>query len=329
MQTTCSEAPLFNSVSPITVHNLRPSASSVLTDEDRKLLALKNLFASRQIWPAEIAASDRCYTDFRALEGRGNIIPFGIPEIDRVFAGGGLQRGMLHELSSEPDSFGYAVPPLSVSTLIADRALDSRVSQQSSGKVAVWIGREVFPTPFILNRSSIAIENCIFVDPANTKLVLWALLYALRSPAVGVVVADCRMLEEKLTLSMTRRLTLAANSSNATALLIRNSVDRSKPSAAHSRWKVQATYSSTTDPRFELTLVSCKGSSLYDVKWQIGFGSVSSEPAIRNQRLGEQHESAKSPLSMCVFPKLVNNSCLYSEQASEGREKLFSVGAYG
>ena len=97
---------------------------------------------------------------------------FGIPEIDCELALGGLGYGAIHEWLVSPDAANKIFAPILLTTSLAAQAA-------SKQKYLIWIGRESWPSPFLIEKFY---QNCLFIDPQNEKLKLWAFDTALRSP---------------------------------------------------------------------------------------------------------------------------------------------------
>ena len=93
----------------------------------------------------------------------------------------------------------------------------------------MWIGRACWPHPLTL---SVGVRRrSLFVAPPDREKRLWAAELAVRSPAVGIVVAE----GEGLRMAATRRLQLAARSGRTLVLLARPSAERGELSAAATR----------------------------------------------------------------------------------------------
>ena len=173
---------------------------------------------------------DRLRVELARLEGpaRGRAtgsLPLGLAAIDAWLPGGGLARGCLHEIAGPPAgdtaAAGFAA------------ALLGRLAK---GGPVVWIGpRSELYGPGLLE---------LGLDPARLIVVrardrrgrLWALEEVLRSPGPGAGLAEI----DQLDLTASRRLQLAAEAQGVTALLLRPERALRQPSAAFTRWRVQA-----------------------------------------------------------------------------------------
>jgi protein ImuA len=187
-----------------------------------------------------------------AVGRRGAVLPLGLPGIDRALPGGGLARGCLHELCGKPGhgaALGFAATLLG--RLMAD------------GGHAVWIGpRDELFGPG-LAELGLAPERLIMVRARARDARLWALEEALRSSGLAAALAEI----DQLTLTHSRRLQLAAEAKGVTALLLRPPGAGATPSAAVTRWQIEAAPSETSGkprrasgrPHWRLGLFRCRG----------------------------------------------------------------------
>jgi protein ImuA len=157
--------------------------------------------------------------------GAAAVMPLGLPGIDRALPGGGLARGCLHELCGDADhgaALGFATALLG--RLMAD------------GSHVVWIGpRDELFAPG-LAELGLAPERLIVVRARAQGARLWALEEALRSPGLAAALAEV----DRLTLTESRRLQLAAEAKGVSALLLRPPGAGRAPSAAATRWLIEA-----------------------------------------------------------------------------------------
>jgi protein ImuA len=157
--------------------------------------------------------------------GGGAVLPLGLPGIDRALPGGGLARGSLHELCGAADR-GAA---LGFATALLGRLM-------AAGGHVVWIGpRDELFAPG-LAELGLAAERLIMVRARTQGARLWALEEALRSPGLAAALAEV----DRLSLTESRRLQLAAEAKGVSALLLRPPGDGATPSAAATRWLIEA-----------------------------------------------------------------------------------------
>jgi protein ImuA len=155
----------------------------------------------------------------------GAVLALGLPGIDRALPGGGLARGCLHELCGALDrgaALGFAA------------ALLGRL--MAAGDHVVWIGpRDELFAPG-LAELGLAPERLIMVRARAQGARLWALEEALRSPGLAAALAEV----DRLSLTESRRLQLAAEAKGVSALLLRPPGAGGAPSAAATRWLIEA-----------------------------------------------------------------------------------------
>lgn len=224
------------------------------------------------------------------------MISTGWPPVD-VALGGGLLCGALHEwfgLTHLPDGQRPAAPwspPLCVLVHLAWRAIEA----SSSSLWTVWIGKRCFPYPGILVRDDgndrRLLERSVFVDPRDTSSRLWTIDLALRSPVVGVVIAD----GSKFQMAATRRVQLVAKANRTCALLVRPPWEQGELSAAQSRWLIRWEPSTHNDaafpvnPRWSVRLLRCKGvqpdqaRGVWALEWDRATSTVGLSAPMANQ----------------------------------------------
>ena len=157
----------------------------------------------------------------------------------------GLPRAALHEiLAAEPGAAaGFAA-------VILGRA----------GGTVLWIAREPEAWPPGLARYGLSPADLVLVRAPRAADGLWAMEEALRCPAVAGALLDAPDLD----LTAARRLQLAAESGGALGLLLRPDTEAPGPSAALTRWRVNAQPGAASphhlgDPNWTLDLLRCRG----------------------------------------------------------------------
>ena len=273
--------------------------------------AMQSLFERGLVWRQ---GEEPCSLYRFGNAQEGSAIPFAIPEIDEALPQQGLQRGALHEFFYNDPLMPEAFPS-AIQALLAHNAFCNFAHQDSAWRdssslhtgylhagslhaiplhAIVWIGRSAWPTPYSISQIASAttsspdalIKASLFIDPPNDKLKLWTIETALRSRAVNLVVAEC----PRISLTTTKRLSLAAQNNGTTALLLRNIRDSVKPSCATTRWIITPTPSSHETPLWDLSLLKIKGNALRSSSWLVGIDGTSSN------------------VSMRVFPRVVDRS---------------------
>ena len=181
----------------------------------------------------------------------------GVERLDAIL-GGGLAEARLHELwpaatDDAPSAAGFAL-------LLALKAA-------GRGKAIVWIeqqARQGRLYPPGLAELGIDPARLLFVDAPDEKALLRAAGDVVRSPAVGALVIAPPGPAPLLDLTASRRLTLFAERSGTTAILLR-SADPHAPSAAITRWRVASAPSQALEanapgyPAFALDLMRQRG----------------------------------------------------------------------
>jgi protein ImuA len=193
------------------------------------------------------------------------ILPLGLAAVDRLLPGGGLARSCLHELCGAPDraaAAGFAA------ALLGRLAADGH---------ALWIGpRDDLYAPG-LAAQGLPPERLIVVRAGARDARLWALEEALHSPGLAAVLAEV----DRLTLTQSRRLQLAAEAKGVTAFLLRPLAACDAPSAAVTRWRITplpedaATGEASRawePPRWRVELVRCRGgrTGAWAIAWREG-----------------------------------------------------------
>jgi hypothetical protein len=169
---------------------------------------------------------------------------------------------------------GEAGPPLGLLARLAGRIVAAaRREGRGDDDTVTWIGRRAWPDLPALTRLGMASgvdlpSVSLFVDPANAAGRWWAAERAIRSGAACCVVLDAA----GGTLTMTRRLHLAALDAGVTVLLARDLTESSRPSAAMTRWGVRRlapvalehSPSRHRHARWQLDLLRCKGRQVFN-----------------------------------------------------------------
>lgn len=215
-----------------------------------------------------VAADDR-FIDPPARE----VISTGWAEIDAAL-GGGLPAGGLHEwfgvedaaardssVSANRASPHLWPPPLCILIHLAWQALD----HDASSPWVVWIGERCHPYPRALVRGRSPdrrlLERSLFVAPRDAATRIWAIDLALRSHAVGVVIADGSAFDR----AATQRIQLLAKNHAKIVLAACPPRQRGSLSAAQTRWRVctspprRRKRGSSIAPGWSVELLRCKG----------------------------------------------------------------------
>ncbi len=268
-------------------------------------IAIGDLVDNGLVW----AASGRPKTEIHFKNDHlaaHSSLPFSIPEVDDSLPTKGLRRGALHEFfyhdPLQPERRSSLIPTLLAQNAYTTPNSESSWNRSTPSRAIVWIGKQSWPTPYSLispEHSHAAQEaflnSIIFIDPPNPKLTLWTLETALRSKAVGLVIAEC----PRISLTTTKRFELAARENGSTALLLRDPSDLHLPSRAHTKWVMTPTPSQHDTPTWELSLANMRGGLQKPLSWLIGI-----------------HEQ-NSCISVRVLPRVVDQC--HAEEASRAR----------
>jgi protein ImuA len=172
----------------------------------------------------------------KRLEGvvarRRLVLPFGIQEIDRHLPGGGLALGALHEVAGG----GNGAIDGAAAALFA-----AGIAARTRGKVLWCVTRQDLFAPAFA-QAGLLPGRVIYVEAGDEKSVLICFEEGLRHGGLGAVVAEAA----RLSMTASRRLQLAAESSAAIGIVIRRwrrqteAADFGQPTASVTRWRVSA-----------------------------------------------------------------------------------------
>jgi protein ImuA len=230
--------------------------------------------------------------------------PLGVAEVDRVL-GGGFSHGALHEIAARGEAhiavatgFALGVANLLPSFRGPSEAREpgihnhglglwipgsrpSAAPRNDSRKSVVWVAEDMAliesgaPYGPGLDCFGLAPERLLTVAGAKAGDVLWTMEEALHCRAVGVAIGELRSTARELDLVATRRLSLAAATHGALALLLRTAPGI-EASAAATRWIVGAVPShGIGPPRFGLALTRNRRGPLgtWMLEWSVADAS--------------------------------------------------------
>ena len=188
-----------------------------------------------------------------------NALAFGVPAIDDCLKGG-LRRGGVHEFYAAPDGEGGAAAALAL--LLGARAC-------AGERQLMWLriaGGKAGGHPYAPGLAELGLDPdaVLLMEPPDLDALLIAGVESVRHGGLGAVVMEVRGRAPRLDLTASRRLTLAAERSGTTVLLIRGGT-APMSSAAHSRWEVASASSvplaanAPGHPVFDLKLLRQRG----------------------------------------------------------------------
>ncbi|CAN7727329.1 ImuA family protein [Mesorhizobium sp. LjRoot246] len=189
------------------------------------------------------------------------VLPFGVAAIDRVLPGGGLAFGGLHEVAGG----GNGAVDGAAAALFA-----AGIAARTAGKVLWCVTRPDLFAPAI-EQAGLPPGRVIYVEAGDEKSALGCFEEGLRG-GFGAVVAEIA----RLSMTASRRLQLAAESSGAIGIAIRRwrrqteATDFCQPTAAETRWRVSV-LPSTPLPvpgigraRWHVELIRCRAGESAD-----------------------------------------------------------------
>lgn len=197
--------------------------------------------------------------DARAAAGS---IPFGIDDVDRRLAGGGLVVGALHEVSGATQSVADDAAATLFTAGVAARAGDG---------VILWVMSSTDLFAPALSQAGILPSRLIQVDARRDEDALAVIEEGLRHGGLSAVVGEVT----RIGLTSTRRLQLAAEEGDTIALLLRRwrrpkEDPTAVPSAALTRWRIACAPSTPLPvqgvgrPRWQVSLARQRGGDPWD-----------------------------------------------------------------
>ena len=217
------------------------------------------------------------------------VLPFGLAAIDRVLPGGGLARGVLHEiLGVGGDEEDGALAAAFAAGIL------SRLARTGDGTVLWCLSRSDLYGPG-LAAHGLDPTRLVLVRAPRDGEILWAMEEGLRAPGIAAVVGEVGTLAAVAS----RRLQLAAERSGITAFLLRRWRDggqaareRALPNAAVTRWRITALPSQPLPgepgvgcPRWRVELLRCRGGepACWEVEETDATGHVSLASALADR----------------------------------------------
>jgi protein ImuA len=190
------------------------------------------------------------------------ILPFGVAAIDQHMPQGGLALGSLHEMAGGGEGAIHGA---------AAALFAAGVAARTTGKVLWCVTKADLFAP-ALAQVGLPPDRVIYVEAGDEKTVLACFEEGLRHGGLGAVVGEVA----RLSMTASRRLQLAAESSGSIGLAIRRwrrqteAADFGQPTASVTRWRVTALPSSPLPvpgvgrPRWQLELIRCRAGECAD-----------------------------------------------------------------
>ena len=187
---------------------------------------------------------------------RAGVLPFGVPIVDAALPQGGLALGALHEVAGGGDG---AVDG-AIAALFA-----AGIAARLPGQVLWCLTRPDLFAP-ALQQVGLDPDRVLYLETGDEKSLMACFEEGLRHGGLAAVVAETA----RLSMTASRRLQLAAESSGVTAIAVRRwrraseAADFGQPTAAVTRWRVTAQPSSPLPapgvgrPRWFVELLRCR-----------------------------------------------------------------------
>ncbi|WP_037086857.1 ImuA family protein [Neorhizobium vignae] len=190
------------------------------------------------------------------------VLPFGIASIDRHLPGGGLALGALHEVAGGGNG---ALDGAAAALFVAG------IAARIHGKILWCLTRRDLFMPGLV-QAGLSHNRVLMVESLDEKGVLDCFEEGLRCGGLGAVVGEVA----RMTMTSSRRLQLAAETTGVTGIAIRRwrrqseASDYGHPTAAVTRWRISVVPSEPLPvpgigrPRWYLELLRCRAAESAD-----------------------------------------------------------------
>ena len=163
---------------------------------------------------------------------------FGVCAVDEALPDHGLRTGALHEcLPAEYRDFSAAIG-FSLALLI--RILSARAGDVLWVAPAHLTPRAGMLYPVGLTAMGLDPDRVVLVQTPKVKDVLWALEEALENSSLAAAIGVAPENDRAYDFTASRRLSMRANETGATAILVRHHNTQALASAAETRWSISA-----------------------------------------------------------------------------------------
>ncbi|HWE75449.1 MAG TPA: hypothetical protein VG328_19975 [Stellaceae bacterium] len=181
------------------------------------------------------------------------VLPFGLPAIDDALPWQGLPLASLHEI----ENAGAAGEDGAASLFLA-----GILARLTPPRPVLWcLQRADLHAPG-LALAGLDAKRLVLLRAPNERDLLWAMEEGLRSRALAAVVGEV----DALSMSASRRLQLAAESTGVVGFVLHRTASEAAASAAVTRWRVAALPSALVagepgigQPRWRVELLRCRG----------------------------------------------------------------------
>jgi len=220
--------------------------------------------AAMTIRPAAELAALRARIQHLETGGRrdAGVLSFGIPALDAALPQGGLGLGALHEVAGGGDG---AIDGAAAALFAAG------VAARLPGKVLWCVTRPDLFAP-ALSQVGLDPDRLIYLEAGDEASLLSCFEEGLRHAGLAAVVAEVG----RLSMTASRRLQIAAETSGVTALAVRRwrraseAAEFGQPTAASTRWRITSLPSSPLPapgvgrPRWFVELLRCRSGDCAD-----------------------------------------------------------------
>jgi protein ImuA len=216
------------------------------------------------------------------------VLPFGVAAIDRHLPWGGLPLGALHELGS--------VGAEGEEGAVAAAFLAGILARLAPERPVLWCLKRADLHAPGLALYGLAPERLILARARNDQEILWAMEEGLHSSTLAAVIGEV----EALSVSASRRLQLAAETSGITAFVLPRQNLALAASSAVTRWRLGALPGSVASgepgigrPLWRVELLRCRGGvpAAWDVEACDATGVVAFSAALADRSAPSQRRA--------------------------------------
>jgi protein ImuA len=202
---------------------------------------------------ARLAGLRRYLAEAEGFGQEAVVLPFGLPALDDALPWQGLPLASLHEIENA------GAPEDGAASLF----LAGILARLAPVRPVLWcLQRPDLHAPG-LALAGLDARRLVLLRAPNERDILWAMEEGLRSRALAAVVGEV----EALSMSASRRLQLAAESTGVTGFILHRSTNNQiAASAAVTRWRIAALPSSPVAgepgiglPHWRVELLRCRG----------------------------------------------------------------------
>jgi protein ImuA len=202
---------------------------------------------------ARLADLRRYLAEAEGFGQEAAVLPLGQRAIDSVLPWQGLPLAALHEIEN-----GSAAEEDGAASLF----LAGILARLKPAQPVLWCLQHADLHPPGLALAGLEAKRLVLLRAPNEREILWAMEEGLRSRALAAVVGEV----EAYSMSASRRLQLAAESTGVTGFILHRRARHDAVSAAVTRWRIAALPSAPVlgepgigQPRWRVELLRCRG----------------------------------------------------------------------